>query len=148
MNESEPIYSERHRSTFLSNFLWYLGLLLVAAAVLSFAFSSASIASRSFDVVVLLGLGAGLAGGHWLLAPRRYEVHEEGLAVVFGRPRVRMVRYPEVSDIEVRSHALGTEIRVILSQGGVVRIYPLHPREFHENLERAWRRNRGGWPGG
>lgn len=142
------IYSERHRSTFLSNFLWYLGLLLVVAAVLSFAFGSGSWASRTFDVVVLLGLGAALAGGHWFLAARRYEIYEEGLVVVFGRPRVRLVRYTEVSDIEVLKHALGTELRLVLAQGGVVRIYPLHPREFHENLERAWIRGRGGWVGG
>ena len=128
--------------------MWYLGLLLAAAAVLSLAFGSASIASRTFDVVVLLGLGAGLAGGHWFLAARRYEIYEEGVAVVFGKPRVRMVRYPEISDIEVIKHALGTELRLVLAQGGVVRIYPLHPREFHENLERAWLRGRGGWVGG
>ena len=143
MTESDPLYSENHRSTFLSNFLWYLGLLLIVAAVLSFAFSSMSIASRSFDVVVLLALGALLAGGHWLLAPRRYEVYEEGLVVVFGRPRIRLVRYPEISEIEVRKHPLGTELRVHLVPGGVVRLYPLHPREFHENLEKAWHRNRG-----
>ena len=150
MIDSDPIYTEQHRSTFLSNFLWYLGLLLILVALLSFVppLGSGSFASRSFDVAVLLLLGVALAGGHWLLAPRRYEVYEEGLVVVFGRPRVRLVRYPEVSDIEVRQHALGTELRLILSHGGMVRIYPLHPREFHENLEKAWRRNQGGWPGG
>ena len=146
MTESELIYSEQHRSTFLSNFLWYLGLLLVVAAVLSLAFGSGSWASRSFDVVVLLGLGALLAGGHWLLTPRRYEVYEGALAVVYGRPRVRVVRYPEISNIEVRSHALGTELRIHLTQGGVLGLYPLHPRQFHENLESTWRRNWGVLP--
>ena len=127
MTESELIYSEQHRSTFLSNFMWYLGLLLVIAAVLSLAFGSGSWANRSFDVVVLLGLGALLAGGHWFMTPRRYEVYETGLAVVYGRPRVRFVRYPEISNIEVRSHALGTELRIHLARGvwcGFIRFIP------------------------
>ena len=151
MIESELLYSEQHRSTFLSNFLWYLGLGLVVVAVLSVAFGSFGMSSwgnRFFDGAVLLGLGALLAGGHWLFAPRRYEVYEGGLVVVYGRPRLRLVRYPEISDIEVVKHPLGTELRIHLGQGGVVRLYPLHPREFHENLEAAWRRNQGAWPGG
>ena len=145
MTESELIYSEEHRSTLLSHFMWYLGLLLLVAAVLSLAFGSGSWANRSFDVVVLLALGVLLAGGHWLMAPRRYEVYEGGLAVVYGRPRVRLVRYPEISNIEVISHPLGTEIRIHLTQGGVLGLHPLHPRQFHENLESAWQRNRGSW---
>ena len=145
MTESELIYSEQHRSTFLSHFMWYLGLLLLVAAVLSLAFGSGSWTNRSFDVVVLLALGLLLAGGHWLMAPRRYEVYEGGLAVVYGRPRVRLVRYPEISNIEVISHPLGTEIRIHLTQGGVLGLHPLHPRQFHENLESAWQRNRGSW---
>ncbi len=145
MTESELIYSEEHRSTFLSHFMWYLGLLLLVAAVLSLAFGSGSWTNRSFDVVVLLALGLLLAGGHWLMAPRRYEVYEGGLAVVYGRPRVRLVRYPEISNIEVISHPLGTEIRIHLTQGGVLGLHPLHPRQFHENLESAWQRNRGSW---
>ena len=79
------------------------------------------------------------------MAPRRYEVYEGGLAVVYGRPRVRLVRYPEISNIEVISHPLGTEIRIHLTQGGVLGLHPLHPRQFHENLESAWQRNRGSW---
>ena len=146
MIASELIYSEQHRSTFLSHFMWYLGLLLLVAAVLSLAFGSGSWANRSFDVVVLLALGVLLAGGHWLMAPRRYEVYEGGLAVVYGRPRIRVMRYPEISNIEVRSHALGTEIRIHLARGGVLGLHPLHPRQFHEKLESAWRRNQGAWP--
>ena len=125
--------------------MWYLGLLLLVAAVLSLAFGSGSWTNRSFDVVVLLALGLLLAGGHWLMAPRRYEVYEGGVAVVYGRPRVRLVRYPEISNIEVISHPLGTEIRIHLTQGGVLGLHPLHPRQFHENLESAWQRNRGSW---
>ena len=146
MIDSTPIYSEQHRSTFLSNSMWYLGLLLVVVAVLSVAFGSSSWESRFFDVVVMLGLGALLAGGHWLLAPRRYEVYEGALAVVYGRPRVRVVRYPEIANIEVKTHPLGTELQLHLANGGALGLHPLHPREFHENLERAWQRNRGAWP--
>ena len=126
--------------------MWYLGLAMLIVAIPAAVLGSSSWDDRAFDAVALLSLGTLLAGGHWLLAPRRYEVYEAGFAVVFGRPRVRMVRYPEISDIEVRKHALGTELRIHLAQGGVIRIYPLRPREFHENLESTWRRNRGAWP--
>ena len=148
MRDSDPLYSGQHRSTFLSSLMWYLGLLLVIAAVLSLAFSSLSIATRFFDVLVLFGLGALLAGSHWLMTPRRYEVYEGELVVVYGRPRVKAVPYSQVGEIEVKSHALGTELRLLLVGGGMVRLHPLNPKEFHENLERAWGRNREGWLGG
>ena len=136
MTESELIYSEEHRTTFLSHFMWYLGLLLLVAAVrlpcLWIRFLGEPVFRRG-GIAWLLGCC--LAGGHWLMAPRRYEVYEGGLAVVYGRPRVRLVRYPEISNIEVISHPLGTEIRIHLTQGGVLGLHPLHPRQFHENLE-------------
>ncbi len=143
MSESGPIYSERHRTTFLSNFIWYLGIALVVVAIPAAALGSNSWDSRILDAAILLALGTVLAGGHWLLAARRYEIYEGALVVVYGRPRVKVVSYSEVREIEVKMHPLGTEIQLIRLNGGLVRLYPLHPREFHENLERAWEPHRG-----
>ena len=143
VTDSGPIYSERHRTTFLSNFIWYLGVALLVVAIPAAALGSNSWDARVFDGAILLALGAVLAGGHWLWAARRYEIYEGELVVVYGRPRVKVVPYSEVREIVVKMHPLGTEIQLIRVKGGMVRLYPLNPREFHESLEMAWKPHRG-----
>ena len=146
VSQTDLIYSAQHRTTFLSHFMWFLGLLLVLVALLNVAvgsFGTGSWSNRLVDGGVLLVIGALLSGGHWLLTPRRYEIYDDAVVVAYGRPRVKVVVYEEISEIEVATHALGTELRLHLTRGGVVRLYPLGPREFHENLERAWKPHRG-----
>ena len=100
------------------------------------------------DTLALLVLGSILAGIHWFIAPRRYNVFERELTISYGRPREKVVPFNNIEELEVKKHPLGTDIGVRLHVGRTLILQPWHPREFHESLESALTRHRGMGTGG
>ena len=144
MEDLDPLHSERHRTTFLSSFLGYIGWIMVIVAIpVGFLGSGTWV-----DTVALLGLGSILGGSHWFIAPRRYNVFERALTISYGRPREKVVPFNDIAELEVKKHPLGTDIRVRLHVGRTLSLQPWHPREFYKSLENALKRHRGMGTGG
>ena len=139
MDLLEPLHSERHRSAILTRTVNLIAWLLITFAFL--------VGGRSTDGWVdawpLLVIGLGLAGTHWFLAPRRYNIFEEHLVITYGKPRQRIISFDEMSDINIVRHPLGAELRIQRTNGRPVTIQPWNPRRFHEQLEEALNKFRG-----
>ena len=100
------------------------------------------------DTLALLALGSILAGIHWFIAPRHYNVFDKELTISYGRPREKVIPFNDISELEVKKHPLGTDIRIRLHVGKTLSLQPLGPRQFHESLESALARHRGMDSGG
>ena len=137
MNLDQPIFSERHRSSLLTRTLSIIGWVIMALAI----FVGGSNADAWWpDSLILLALGAVLVASHWFLAPRHYDIYDERLVITYGRPRKRTIPFDEISELQVVSHPLGTEIRIKRTRRWSLTIQPWQPKQYHARLEAAFNR--------
>ncbi len=139
MDDTAILHSERHRTNFLTNLLGYMGWFMVIIAIPIGATGT----GRWIDVPILLAFGFALAGSHWFLAPKRYNVFDKELVIAYGRPRQKVIAFDDIEELEVRRHALGAEIRVHRRAAKSFSLQPWNPRRFHESLQDALNRHRG-----
>lgn len=139
MDDPFPLHSEPHRTNFLTRGIGYMGWIM---AILSF-FLLVPGDPDPASFAVFFPTGVILAAVHWFMAPRRYNIFEKELVITYGKPRQRIIPFDDISDVEVKRHALGAEIRIHRSTDKAVSLHPWNPRRFHENLETALNRFRG-----
>ena len=142
MDDPFPLHSEPHRTNFLTRGIGYMGWFMIVVAIVV----GGTDPGAWIDISVLLVVGIALAGFQWFMAPRRYKIFEKELVITYGKPRQRIIPFDDISDVEVKRHALGAEIRIHRSTDKAVSLHPWDPRRFHENLESALNRYRGVTP--
>ena len=96
-------------------------------------------------MIIILGVGVSLYT--WLFTPREYLVYEDSLCVAYGRPRVKVMHFSNISVVEVGSLASLDQLRVRPVRGRRQSIRVRDPDTFFEHLEAALNAYRDAHPG-
>ena len=98
-----------------------------------------------------IAMAVGVIAITWFTSPRKYSVYKNALVVGYGQPRVKVVYFNQVDEVELLSLPLGDRIRVRLlkkdkTRGGRTEILQMRdPAKFRDRLQAAledFRRNR------
>ena len=85
--------------------------------------------------LVLLGiLGAGFS---WFTNAKQYLIYTDSLVIVYGRPRVKVIRFPEISNLEMLVTPVGSRLRVRTVSGKRLMIAVQDMEEFQTRLDEA-----------
>ena len=87
------------------------------------------------QLIVLLGIG--VAVYTWLMTPRQYLVYADALCIVYGRPRVKVMRFSDIDTVELGSVAALDRLRVRPLRGRRQSIRVREVEAFYEQLEGA-----------
>ncbi|MFQ6027313.1 MAG: hypothetical protein ACE5Q6_07455 [Dehalococcoidia bacterium] len=85
--------------------------------------------------LVVLGVGAAL--WTWLRTPRQYLVYADSLVIEYGRPRVRIIPFENISRLEMHTLAIPDRLRVFLKNGRRIKLVLRNPETFYEELDKA-----------
>ena len=90
-----------------------------------------------FSGPLLIVLGLGMAGFAWLTTPRQFLIYQNALVIVYGRPRVKVIQFPEIAQQEILSMPMGNRLRVRLDSGRRIMVNVRDVEEFHDRLGEA-----------
>lgn len=130
--EVQPIYWDNHRVSVNLTMIFAL-----AVALLGLISGSP-----------LLFAGLGVAGYTWLTSPRRYLIFENALVIEYGRPRVKVVDFSNISHVEMLSLGIGERLRVVLINGRRIMVMSKNLETFRERLDEALERYQSQYPQG
>ena len=118
----EPLHRDRPRARF--------------NATLIFAIVIAGLGLYSGQLfLVLLGiLGAGFS---WFNKAKQYLIYTDSLVIVYGRPRVKVIGFPEISQLDMLVTPMGSRLRVSLLSGKRIMIAVQDMEEFQTRLDDA-----------
>lgn len=86
-------------------------------------------------MIIILGVGVSLYT--WLFTPREYLVYEDSLCIAYGKPRVKMMHFSNISVVEMGSLYALDQLRVRPVRGRRQSIRVRDPDTFFEHLEGA-----------
>lgn len=81
--------------------------------------------------------GVGVAAYTWLTSPRRYLIFENALVIEYGRPRVKVIDFSNISHVETLSLGIGERLRVVLINGRRTMVMSRNLETFRERLDEA-----------
>ena len=81
--------------------------------------------------------GLGIAAYSWLTTPRQYYIYRDALVIVYGRPRVKIISFSQVSHIELLSLPMGNRLRVQVVGGRPILLAAQDSETFREHLDTA-----------
>ena len=122
--EVQPLYWDNHRVSVNLTMIFAL-----AVAVLGL-----------FSGGLLFFAGAGVAAYTWLTSPRRYLIFENALVIEYGRPRVKVIDFSNISHVEMLSLGVGERLRVVLLNGRRTMVMSKNLETFRERLDEALER--------
>ena len=128
----EPLYWDNHRVSVNLTMIFAL-----AVAVLGL-----------FSGGMLFFAGVGVAAYTWFTSPRRYLIYENVLVIQYGRPRVKVIDFANISHLEMLSLGIGDRLRVVLVSGKRTMVMSKNLETFRERLDEALERYRGRCPQG
>ena len=118
----EPIHRDRPRSRFDATLIFAMVVAVLGLYV-----------GQPF--LVLLGiLGAGYS---WFNNAKQYLIYTDSLVIVYGRPRVKVIRFPEISHLEMLVIPIGNRLRVRLVNGKRIMVMVQDLEEFQARLGEA-----------
>lgn len=92
--------------------------------------------------------GMGVAAYTWLTSPRRYLIYENVLVIQYGRPRVKVIDFSNISHLEMLSLGIGDRLRVVLTNGKRAMVMSKNLDTFRERLDEALERYQSQYPQG
>lgn len=131
-SEVQPLYSDVHRVSVNITMIFAL-----AVAVMGL-----------FSGGFLLFAGLGVAAYTWLTSPRRYLIYENALVIEFGRPRVKVIDFSNISHVELLTLGIGERLRVVLISGRRAMVMSKNLETFRERLDEALERYQSQYPQG
>jgi hypothetical protein len=123
---NQPIYWDKHRIPVNLTLLFALGVA---------AFGVYEFLGDGNPILIFAGLG--VAAYTWFTNPRQYLIYPDALYVMYGKPRVKMIHFSDVSRLEMRVLATPDRLRVHPKSGRRVVLMARDPEAFHEQLEKA-----------
>lgn len=132
-NGAEPLYWESHRVAINLTLL-----LSMFVAVIGFI--------RGPQELGVVGLA--FAVYTWLTTAKRYLIFENALVIEYGRPRVKVVDFSNISHVEMLNLGVGERLRVVLIRGKRVFVMSKNLETFREKLETALERYQSQYPQG
>ena len=98
-------------------------------------------------VVAVIGLATGAtfllilgligAGMNWFTTAKQYMIYKNALVVMYGRPRVKVIPYPDISHLEMLVMPTGNRLRVRLVSGKRLVVTVSDIDEFRARLDDA-----------
>ena len=129
---NQPIHWDNHRVPMNLTLIFSLGIAVIGL------FTGAPI---------LFLAGMGVAAYTWFTRPRRYLIYPASLVIEYGRPRVKVISFAEISHLELLSLAIGDRLRVVLLSGRRTMIVARDLETFREKLDQALESYQGGGSG-
>ena len=126
---NQPIHWDNHRVPMNLTLIFALGIAVIGL------FTGAP---------VLFFAGMGVAAYTWFTRPRRYLIYPAALVIEYGRPRVKVISFAEISHLELLSLAIGDRLRVVLLNGRRTMIMARDLNTFREKLDEALEGYQGG----
>ena len=93
----------------------------------------------------LLLLGLVGAGMNWFTNAKRYLIYQNALVVVYGRPRVKVIPYSDISHLEMLVMPMGNRLRVRLVNSKRLVVSVADPDEFRTRLDDALEKYNGSY---
>lgn len=131
--ETQPLYWDNHRASI--NLTLILSLFVGVVGFLR--------GQQEFAV-----LGLTFAAYTWLTSPKRYMIFENALVIEYGRPRVKVIDFSNISHVETLSLGIGERLRVVLVKGRRTMVMPKNLETFKERLDEALERYQSQYPQG
>lgn len=86
-------------------------------------------------IIVILGLiGAGV---NYFTSPKQFQIYQNALVIVYGKPRVKAIPFPDISHTEILVMPMGSRLRVRLINGKRVLVAVENIEEFRVRLDEA-----------
>ena len=120
----QPLYWDNHR----------------VSVNLTMIFALAVAVFGLFSGGFLFFAGMGVAAYTWLTSPRRYLIYENVLVIQYGRPRVKVIDFSNISHLEMLSLGIGDRLRVVLISGKRTLVMSKNLETFREKLDEALER--------
>ena len=118
----QPLYMDSPRSKFNVTLIFALVIAVIGL-----------VTGATF--LLLLGLiGAGL---NWFTSPKQFQIYQNALVIIYGRPRVKAITFPEISHLEMLVLPMGNRLRVRLVNGKRVMVAVQDIEEFRARLDDA-----------
>ena len=133
--QNQPLYWDKHRIPV--NFTMILSLGIAGWGLYNFV---------QGDTPLIFFLGLGVAAYTWVTGPRHYVVYPDSLQIVYGRPRVKVIHFSNIDDIELGSVATPDRLRVRLIRGRRQVLLAKDPDAFYEQLTSALNDFRAAYP--
>ena len=128
----QPLYWDNHR----------------VSVNLTMIFALAVAVFGLFSGGFLFFAGMGVAAYTWLTSPRRYLIYENVLVIQYGRPRVKVIDFSNISHLEMLSLGIGDRLRVVLTNGKRAMVMAKNLDTFRERLDEALERYQSQYPQG
>ncbi len=87
--------------------------------------------------LLLMALGAVMAGYSWLTTPRQFLLYRDSMVIVYGMPRTRHISFANISHVELLALPLGERLRIRLISGSRVMLMMRDPGAFRAHLDDA-----------
>jgi hypothetical protein len=133
--QPQPLYWDRYRARYNLTFLFALGI------------AAMGLLEPGWPPLMLI-FGLGVAAYSWLTTPKQYLIYTNALVVAYGRPRVKVLTFDQISYPEMLVTPLGERLRVRLVSGKRIMILARQPEEFRDRLDEAMREFNGTAQGG
>jgi hypothetical protein len=131
--QDQPLYWDSPRSRFNATLILSLVVALIGLVTAGY-------------LLVLLGLvGAGFS---WFTNAKQYLIYSNALVIVYGRPRVKAIPFPEISHLEMLVLPMGNRLRVRMISGKRIMIAVQNMEEFQARLEEALQSYNSSYHGG
>lgn len=124
--QSPPVYWDKHRIPFNLT-LAFSALVAAYGAYLFFA--------EGNKILIFAGLAVGAYS--WFTNPKQYLIFPDRLHVVYGRPRVKIIYFSDISRLEMRALATPDRLRVWPKSGRRVVVMAKDVDAFYEKLDQA-----------
>ena len=126
----QPLHSDRPRSRFNATLIFALVIAVIG------------LFSNQFFLVLLGIIGAGFS---WFTNAKQYLIYTNSLVIVYGRPRVKVISFPEISHLEMLVIPMGNRLRVRLVNGKRIMIAVQNMEEFQARLDDAMEKFNGSY---
>ena len=123
---TEPIHWDNHRGSL--NLTLYLAL--------GVAFLGLMNLFKTGDSLLLL-VGLAVGAWTWFTTPKQYWIYPDALLIVYGRPRVKMIPFSQLSHVERLSLPIGDRLRIRLVSGRRIMLSMRDTDTFHDRLDEA-----------
>ena len=85
----------------------------------------------------LIVIGLAVLAWTWFTTPKQYLIYTDALVIVYGRPRVRMIPFSQLSHVERLSLPIGDRLRIRLVSGRRIMLSMRDTETFHDRLDEA-----------
>ena len=121
--QDQPIHWDRHKANL--NITLMLALIIAIFGVVT-----------GFQPVPIIA-GMGIAAYSWLTTARQYYIYRDALVIVYGRPRVKVISFSQVSHIELLALPMGDRLRVQVVGGRPILLAAQDSETFRQRLDTA-----------